>query len=498
MLSPKQDLAEQAVDIIKEDAEFYRTPEGLAYATVKFKNFSETMLLDSERFKNVLLAKFNHRTSGILRNQTVKDSIQFLKSLCQFDAQVVPLFLRYARYEDKIYIDLANENSELVEISKDGYRTIPSSESPVKFIRKNGMLPMPRPETGGSVKLMNDVMNINNKNAETLISAWIIGAMNPKGPYPMLLLEGEQGTAKSTTAKLIKDLIDPSTVPLLTLPKSERDLTISANSSWCLCYDNVSNLSPKLSDAFCRVLTGAGIRSRKLYTDSDEVLIRYKRPMIITSITDVVTQHDLADRSIAINLESIPKEKRQCEKVLLKKWWEIKPLVFGASCKVLSAALNNEDTLILNAAGRFADFSSWASGAESGFGWEPGTFIAEYNRNLMEMNENAIERDSVALAVTHFMKDRVNEKCYEIVHTPTEMLDFLTRYAHSYQRYLADWPKQAHILSKRLKQAAAVLRRRNIDIQWKKSGERKIIMRWIEDQAENKSEESENVIAPAN
>ena len=50
------------------------------------------------------------------------------------------------------------------------------------------------------------------------------------GPaYPVLLLQGEQGSAKSSAERLVRALVDPSAAPLRTTPRSEHDLYQSSS-----------------------------------------------------------------------------------------------------------------------------------------------------------------------------------------------------------------------------------------------------------------------------
>ena len=41
--------------------------------------------------------------------------------------------------------------------------------------------------------------------------AWMLAALRPKGPYPVLVLQGEQGSSKSTTERLLRASVDPNT-----------------------------------------------------------------------------------------------------------------------------------------------------------------------------------------------------------------------------------------------------------------------------------------------
>ena len=38
---------------------------------------------------------------------------------------------------------------------------------------------------------------------------WLTAVLRPVGPYPILVLNGEQGAAKSTLVKVLRLLIDP-------------------------------------------------------------------------------------------------------------------------------------------------------------------------------------------------------------------------------------------------------------------------------------------------
>ena len=52
-------------------------------------------------------------------------------------------------------------------------------------------------------------------------------------------VHGEQGSAKSTRARLFKLLVDPGRAPLRSAPRDERDLMIAASNSWVVSFDNL-------------------------------------------------------------------------------------------------------------------------------------------------------------------------------------------------------------------------------------------------------------------
>ena len=83
-----------------------------------------------------------------------------------------------------------------------------------------------------------------------------IGALRTGGPYPVLALVGEQGSAKTTLSKLLRAVIDPRRAPGRAMPRDERELFIAATNGHVLAFDNLSGLSPWLSDTLCRLTSG--------------------------------------------------------------------------------------------------------------------------------------------------------------------------------------------------------------------------------------------------
>lgn len=81
-----------------------------------------------------------------------------------------------------------------------------------------------------ALKLFGILINAEKEDFP-LIVGWLLMALRGKGPFPVLVIQGEQGTGKSMTSKMIRKLIDPSTVLLRALPKEERDLLVSASNS---------------------------------------------------------------------------------------------------------------------------------------------------------------------------------------------------------------------------------------------------------------------------
>ena len=150
---------------------------------------------------------------------------------------------------------------------------------------------------------------------------------------------GEQGSAKSTTARVLRALVDPSTAPLRSEPRELRDLMIAASNAWVISLDNISRVPYWLSDALCRLSTGGGFSTRELYTDRDETLFDAQRPLILNGIEELAVRGDLLDRCLILYLPCIPEEKRRAELTFWDEFESERPAILGATLGAVSGAL---------------------------------------------------------------------------------------------------------------------------------------------------------------
>jgi hypothetical protein len=441
-------------------AELFHTPAGEAYASVPVGDHRETHQVKSKGFRRWLVRGYFDEHGRPPGAQALQDALGLLEARAQFDGTQREVHVRVAGggSGNTIYVDLANERWEVVEITAGGWRVLPGERAPVRFRRSRGILPLPTPARGsddgdGLDDLLRRFINVSDEGSIRLVIAWIVQALRPTGPYPVLIFQGEQGSAKSTAERLVRSLVDPSTAPLRTTPRNERDLVIAATNSWCVAFDNISTLQPWLSDASCRLSTGGGFSARELYTDADEVLFDATRPQLFNGITDVATRPDLLDRALVVTLPPIPEERRRPEAELWKEFEKVRPYILAALFDAISGALGAVERVRLEGMPRMADFAVWATAAEEALGWEPGAFMAAYAGNRAEATESALEADPVAIAVREFMEDRD-----EWIGTAGELWEALNDLVGEAIRHTKAWPGAPNALSARLKRLAPALR----------------------------------------
>jgi hypothetical protein len=470
-VSGKEERPPQAQLLVRcaASAGLFHTPAGEAYASVPVGDHRETHQVKSKGFRRWLVRGYIDQYERPPGAQALQDALGLLEARAQFDGTQREVFVRVAGREGAIYVDLANERWEVVEITAGGWRVLPGERAAVRFRRPRGMLALPTPASGdgrdGLDGLLGRFVNVSDEGAIRLIIAWLVQALRPTGPYPVLIFQGEQGSAKSTAERLVRSLVDPSTAPLRTTPRNERDLVIAATNSWCVAFDNISTLQPWLSDASCRLSTGGGFSARELYTDADEVLFDATRPQLFNGITEVATRPDLLDRALVVTLPPIPEERRRPEAELWKEFEEVRPRILAALFDAVSGALGAVQGVRLEGMPRMADFAVWATAAEEALSWKPGAFMAAYSGNRAEATENALEADPVAIAVREFMEDQD-----EWTGTAGELWEALNGLVGEAIRHTKAWPGAPNALSARLKRLAPALRGIGIEYGEERSG----------------------------
>lgn len=438
-------------------ADLFHTPAGDSYATVPVNDHRETHPVKAKGFRRWLVRAFFERYDRPPGNQALQDALGLLEARAEFDGPERDVYIRAADHGGNVYVDLANEGWEAAEITATGWHVVGGEDAPVRFRRPRGMLALPKPRRADDADsadgLLQRFFNVSSDEDLHLIIAWLLAALRPTGPYPVLLLQGEQGSAKSTLERLVRALVDPSAAPLRTTPRSEHDLYIAADNAHVVALDNISALQPWLSDALCRLSTGGGFSTRTLYENREEELFDGMKPVILNGITDVATRPDLLDRALVVSLPPIPDEDRRPEAELWRQFEQARPAILASLFDAVSGALRSVESVRLEGMPRMADFAVWVTAAEESLGWEPGAFMAAYTGNRQEATDSALDADPVAGAVLKLMQDKD-----EWSGSATELWTALNELVDEGVRHTKAWPGAPNALAGRLKRLAPTLR----------------------------------------
>ena len=446
----------KVVRLVVEDLKthFFKNPDGDTYAVCESaKGTREVYRTDSRDFARWIAWRYYIIHQRALPRQTLSDAIGVLEGRAAFLSPVEKTFRRVAGHNGKVYIDLCDDRWRVIEVAATGWRIL--DQSPVNFTRSKAMLALPEPRPG-SVDYLRNLLNVSDQGWK-LIAGWLLGCLNPDGPYPLLVLGGEQGTAKSTAAELIRNTIDPNSAPLRSVPRSVEELFITAANSHCTCLDNVSKVTHPVSDALCRIATGAGQSTRKLYSDSDEHILNLCKPSISNGIGDLISNSDLIDRAIFVELEPIPDENRLPRQKILKLYESARPEILGGILDGVSQAIRERENVKDRNWPRMADFAIWVTAGESALNLQPGEFLNLYEANRAAANSLAIENSEAITALVEMIKERT-----EWTGTASELLEELNESTDKF-RQGKYWPNGPRALANLLRRVAPNLRRLGID-----------------------------------
>jgi hypothetical protein len=447
------DLAEAAV--------FFHTPDLDPYADVVVGTHRETWPLRTKGFRRWLAESYFNMYGRAAGSQAVQDALGVLEGRALFAGSERDVHVRVAALDDAIYLDLGDPAWRAVEITADGWHVV--SSPPVRFRRPKGALALPEPLPGGTLSALRPFVNITADDWPLLV-AFIAAAFRPTGPFPVLNLLGEHGTAKSTTARAVRALVDPNRSPARAEPREARDLAIAAANSWMVSFDNISRLPVWLSDALCRLSTGGGFSTRELYSDSEEIIFDAQRPVIMNGIAELATRPDLLDRSLLLYLPRFTATGRKSEAALWAAFEQQRQRLLGAALDAVAGALRDLPSTTLDEAPRMADFALWAAAAEPSLGLEPGTILTAYRGNRHAANSLALEASPVAQPLL----DLVPVDTWK--GTATQLLHALVLAADEDAQRQPGWPRGASGLSNELRRLAPVLRAAGLVVTFEREG----------------------------
>lgn len=446
------DMVLQAVDL--DTMELWTSDDDTPYLSIRMPDgHSEHFSLKTTETKHHLGYLFLNNTGNMASGSALADAIAILSVYAKKGEQH-QIFIRIGKDEGAIYIDLCDRTWEAVKITPEGWEIV--KNPPIHFRRPRGMMALPRPVKGGSIEVLLPLLNADNESWP-LMKAWLLSLLRSIGPYPILVINGEQGSAKSYTQKILKAVIDPCILEMRRPAKNQEDLMIAAHNSWVVSFDNMSQVSPSLSDDLCNISTGGGIAKRALYSDNEESIIRVCRPIIMNGIDDFVTRPDLLDRSIPITLPKIEHRNRKAEEALLAQFEELHPSILGALLDMAVIAMQKFDSIKLEKPGRMAGFLQWAV---AGLGSESRAFLSAYESARIDASRNVFEGDPLVTQLKAFA-DTLQEPW---IGSATSLLAILNTRAKHGRYPPKGWPMATNALSSRLKRLAPILENEGINL----------------------------------
>ena len=454
------------IDIV-EDIETYRTSMDETYVTIQIRE--NNVNVKSERFKKWIVSQFYNIESKIPTNDNIAKIILLLESRAMNEVNEVLVERRCATVVNCIYYDLKDDSCNVVKVSRDGWEII--KDPPVIFARTKTMYRQVTPERNGNLDILDKWFRYKDENHLILQKVILVASLIPNIARPIQVLHGEKGSSKTSTMKLVRDIIDPAIVPVVSIPKTIDDLVVYISKNYVPCFDNIDTISNQVSDLLCIAVTGSVPTKRKLYTDDEEQVMFFQRFIVLNGINVVATRSDLLDRCILLELERIPPNERKEEKVLREEFDKDKPIILGAIFETLSKAMSIYDQVELNNLGRMADFTRWGYAIAEVLGIGGDKFLEAYLNNQNNANIEALESHPVGFAMYKFMEDKTVWSG-----SPTKLLSELEIVAgfEKIDTTNSNWAKTPNVLSRRLNEIKSNLLDVGIEFERSKGKNREI------------------------
>ncbi len=395
---------------------------------------------------------------GVFNGTAMKEALDLIEALALTE-EVQPVHIRVAPgFDGATWLDLGRDDGQSVRIHPTGWdiRTPDPREVCWRRTQLTGELPMPVKDTDGKgIDLLMRLCNFATAASECLALAWLIGCLGPSVPVPAPFLTGPQGAGKSTGGRMLLRIIEGMSGDLRRAPKDEANLIAAVAAGWVTALDNLSHMTPDMSDAMCCVVTGAEDVKRALFTDGDVHRSSYRRPLLLTGIDVGVVRPDLAERLLPLRLERPAVRRTEAE--LWAEYAEVLPVVLGSlldlTVQVRAAEAETPTDL------RMADFAHICAQLDAATGLGA---LAAYRAGLDDLNDDVIEGDLLAQTVLRHAETITPGEAQRMTSTEWLLCLSLLHIGEEQRPVPKGWPTTGKVLSDRLKRLQPTLAARGV------------------------------------
>lgn len=434
----KQSSASRLISIVEGRFDLYRdavrkdvfaVPKAPPYVATKLRGRSQSV-------RSAMVMTYRHKYGTPPAETAIRQALDTIEAMADGASEVVT-HLRSAQVMNALYIDMGDGTGRQIVI-QDGKWSIQEADGGVFFRRTALIGPMPEPVRGGDLNRIQREFHLSDDQWD-LVRSWLVLTWLTNIPVPILTLLGPNGAGKTYLAKMLVNLTDPG-VLVGTKPRDFRNWVLRANNQRVIGIDNLGSMPDWLEDPICACVTGEELVERELYTDEDVKLYVFKRALVITSIDPGALRPDIADRLMAVEMESLVGWRRS-EEELNRIMVSLTPGMLGGLLDLVAEVLRLGQQPVTNSP-RMVDAAEFMAAVDAVTG---GESVAAYRAAREQTAQIVIESDPVGEALIALLRAFKGDTWEG---TATELHTDLT--AGLSNGTPEGWPKTARLLSKQL------------------------------------------------
>lgn len=389
------------------------------YGLIEINGHVESISLDSKRAVDWLRSKFYESTNTQLTADKVENTLSLICAQASFDSEIKreKINKRIASNNNSIYYDLCSPDWKLVKITENKVEIVNHGlETPI-FERMTNQSQQITPNLDYKENPIHEFTKLVKFGNDSVFPIHLVSMFIDHIAIPMMMIVGQEDSAKSTRCALTKRVIDPRLVPpenndldsqLNHFPKNNDDLNINLSNNYCPVFENVSKITLEQSDTLCKAITGAGYSKRELYKNNDEIILIFRRKIILNGIPVTAEQSDLARRVIYYHTDRI--NKIGLDQVL-EKFHEIQADLLGHIFTTLSKAISLFYTVRkeITEIDHMTDFTIWGEAISRSLGHEPGSFVTNYHQRMISDSEKLNDDNPAAPFIEELFKHKIDD-----------------------------------------------------------------------------------------
>ncbi|MCM1064121.1 MAG: hypothetical protein NC420_06510 [Eubacterium sp.] len=415
-------------DIIENDFHYKKTDSGIL-VTISTADGKEDVSINSDKFISIITSKYRKRCGMVISPTPIKNCIRSFQGDIVIQQEKAKNPNRYIHRNHEIWIDTANRGDTYFVIKNKQFPLSMRLKAYKHFYKhsKKSVIPLPDMEHADINRIFKYCRVPESERA--VFIAYLVTLLIGDIEHPCLVINGEQGSGKTTMCIFIKALIDPigDNRPNL-CPRKDSEWVLLFQENYLIAIDNLATISSSTSDTLCGYVTGIKERRRKLYTDNETIDYDICQPIILNGIHDVIRNEDMLSRSIVLTLEKPANgESISDEKVsLMEEFKKDCPAIWGGMVNLLSEALSSYEPYIADRYGRdirmpaFYDYGyciceAWEKGQGEAFCKRYGALLDsqlkqfEKNPDLVEVVVFFLERHKYEWESTmQFFSNKLN------------------------------------------------------------------------------------------